>query len=163
MSTRNQPISETDLLAKGWKPDGKGAFVWDKLAAVANNAAKAMDQLHKTPMLTKIPKQRPQGLVAIENVLKASRIAFESEMKFHPTREWRFDITIPSLQCAVEYEGIFSEKSRHTGMKGYTEDSNKYNAAQLLGWTVLRYTAKNYKNFIDDLKQLLCQVQQHSK
>lgn len=145
MSSRNAPISEMDLRAKGWKPSPDGSYVYDKSTA---------PKIDNTP-LTEIPKEVPVGLRAIENVLKACQIPFEKEVKFHHSREWRFDIAVPSLMLCVEYEGIFSKKSRHTNVKGYTEDATKYNAAQLLGWKVLRYTAKNYKDFVTDIKLII--------
>ena len=65
------------------------------------------------------------------------------EFAFHPTRRWRFDLAIPEKKIAVEYEGLFALKSRHTTPKGYTADCDKYNEAQSLGWTVIRVTALN--------------------
>ena len=81
--------------------------------------------------------------------------AYVEELEFHPNRKFRFDWAIPDLMIAIEYEGIFSKKSGHTTISGYTKDCEKYNSAQLLGWKVLRYTAKNYKNLHQDLKNLL--------
>jgi hypothetical protein len=66
-----------------------------------------------------------------------------NEFKFHPTRKWRFDCAIPALKIAIEYEGIMGASSRHTRVKGYTGDTDKYNEAALLGWIVLRFTAMN--------------------
>lgn len=143
--SKNIPILSTDLEANGYADNGAGVFTFVGRGKVAK----------QPEILTSIPKERPQGLVSIENVLRASRIEFEREYQFHPERKWKFDLVVNSLKIAIEYEGIFSEKSRHTGVKGYTEDANKYNAAQLLGWKVLRYTAMNYKHFIDDLKTIL--------
>lgn len=100
-------------------------------------------------------KERPEGLLAIERVLRVANIPFINEHKFSKKRRFRFDIAIPKLMLAIEYEGIFSEKSRHTNVKGYTEDATKYNLAQSEGWTVKRYTAMNYKNFLEDLKTIL--------
>src|SRR5207342_352062 len=84
--------------------------------------------------------ERPEGLLAIERVLKVAGIEFIKEHKFSVTtkRRFRFDIAIPSRKLAIEYEGIFGGKSRHTGVKGYTEDTTKYNLAHAEGWTVLR-------------------------
>ena len=87
-------------------------------------------------------------------VLKLMGLDYSREHMFHPKRKWRFDYAIPSKKIAIEYEGIVSDKSRHTNIKGYTEDSNKYNEAQKLGWKVLRYTAMNYKNITNDLMEL---------
>lgn len=77
------------------------------------------------------------------------------ELEFDEERKFRFDWAIPSLMIAIEYEGLFSEKSGHTTMLGYTKDCQKYNLATINGWKVLRYTALNYKNFEPDLKKLL--------
>lgn len=90
----------------------------------------------------------------MEMVLKLMGLDYQTEHTFHPTRKWRFDFAIPSRKIAIEYEGIVADKSRHTNIKGYTEDSNKYNEAQKLGWKVLRYTALNYKNMTNDLMEL---------
>lgn len=90
----------------------------------------------------------------IRIMLQLARIHFVEEHKFHPTRRWRFDFAIPERMIAIEYEGIFSEKSGHTTHKGYIKDTEKYNEAAKLGWTVLRYTAKTYKEVIDDINEL---------
>lgn len=76
---------------------------------------------------------------------------YEEELVFHPVRKWRFDWAIPELKIAIEYEGLMSKKSRHTTIKGYTEDTIKYNEASKLGWRVLRYTAITYQSLHEDL------------
>lgn len=77
------------------------------------------------------------------------------EYQFHPERKWRFDYCFPAIKVAIEYEGVFSEQSRHTNKVGYSKDAEKYNASQQLGWTVLRYTAMNGENVINDLNKIL--------
>ena len=89
----------------------------------------------------------------IEMVLKHGGYDYVKELKFHPSRKWRFDFAIESLRIAIEYEGIMSEKSRHTTITGMSRDCDKYNAAQLLGWKVLRFTAINYKNLASILME----------
>lgn len=79
-------------------------------------------------------------------------LKLKREYKFHYARAWRFDWAIPALKIAIEYEGIFSEKSRHTTHSGFTGDTDKYNDAQGLGWTVYRYTAMNYESLTSDLQ-----------
>ena len=86
-------------------------------------------------------------------VLKHGGYNYVKELKFHPKRKWRFDFAIESLRIAIEYEGIMSEKSRHTTITGMSADCDKYNAAQLLGWKVLRFTAINYKNLASILME----------
>ena len=42
---------------------------------------------------------------------------------------------------ALEIEGVHrSRTTRHLTITGYRNDCIKYNAAQVLGWVVLRYT-----------------------
>jgi hypothetical protein len=77
------------------------------------------------------------------------------EYRFHEKRKWRFDFAFPEQNIAIEYEGLMSEKSGHTTLKGFTGDTEKYNEAARLGWKVLRYTVLTYKNVIQDLKKLI--------
>ena len=67
---------------------------------------------------------------------------FEREYQFHPTRKWRFDFAWPDSKCmlAVECEGGTWTGGRHTTGSGFEADCEKYNAAALAGWRVLRYT-----------------------
>jgi len=69
-------------------------------------------------------------------------------------RKWRFDWAISSLKIGIEFEGLMSEKSRHTTIKGFSGDTQKYNAAQELGYIVLRYTVLNYKDLLTDLDRI---------
>ena len=65
----------------------------------------------------------------------------EREYRFDTVRRWRFDFAWPSLKLAVECEGgTWMKKSRHTSGAGFEKDCEKYNAAALQGWKVLRFT-----------------------
>lgn len=88
-----------------------------------------------------------------------NNLQLEEEYKFHELRKWRFDFAIRSLKIAIEYEGIFSEQSRHTNKIGYSKDSTKYREALKLGWKVLRYDAITYQNLKTDLLTLWQQKQ----
>lgn len=77
-----------------------------------------------------------------------------AEYRFCPARKFRADWYIPSLNALVEYEGIFSAKARHTSVTGYSADCEKYNLASIMGYRVLRYTAKNYAQVTADLDEL---------
>lgn len=77
------------------------------------------------------------------------------EYQFNKSRRFRADWFIEDLNLCLEYEGIFSEKSRHTTFEGYSRDAEKYNLMAQDGLAVLRYTAKNYKTMIDDLENYL--------
>lgn len=80
-------------------------------------------------------------------------LVHEEDYRFHTERKWEFDWAIPAMMTAIEYEGLFSDKSRHTTAKGYTGDAQKYNAAASLGWRVLRFTALNYKELLTELNK----------
>lgn len=70
-----------------------------------------------------------------------------SEHRFHSSRMWRFDLAWPRLKVAFEKEGMApGAKSRHTTLAGYAGDCEKYNEAQLLGWLVIRATAKQIES-----------------
>lgn len=104
---------------------------------------------------TKSTKARDKTLADLDLTLKLAGIAFEKEFKFHPVRRFRFDRAIPKHMIAIEWEGIFSRKSGHTTALGYTSNTEKYNLAHSMGWTVLRYTALNKHQMIDDVRNLL--------
>lgn len=95
---------------------------------------------------------------SINDILVIIGHPFVCEYKFHDTRHWRFDYAIPSKRIAFEYEGIYGKgKSRHTTVKGYRNDCEKYNEAALYGWTVLRFTNDMLKDgtAIDAIERVL--------
>ena len=84
-------------------------------------------------------------------------ITITPEFKFCKDRKFRADFMLEKdgKLVLVEYEGIFgSNKSRHTGVKGFTTDTEKYNLASKLGFQLLRYTAKNYKDITKDVCEI---------
>lgn len=120
-----------------------------------------IDEQIKTPM-KKIPKvsKCSVGKDTIELLLQEFKklgliSGYVQELKFDDLRRYRFDWAIPDLKLAIEYEGLNSEKSRHTTKEGYTGDCEKYNLAVINGWKVLRYTALNYSDFAEDIKLFL--------
>lgn len=56
-------------------------------------------------------------------------------------RDWRLDLAWPDLHLAVEADGGIWVGGRHVRGKGFEDDHRKINAAILLGWRVLRFTA----------------------
>jgi len=89
--------------------------------------------------------------------LKAVKLTFEIEYRFHETRRWRFDVAFPDDLIAIECEGTtFYGKNANGSMKlgrhqtaiGFERDCEKYNAAAELGWRVFRYTDKQIKSGI---------------
>lgn len=82
----------------------------------------------------------------VELIFMALMVEPVREMKFLPERKFRFDWAFPPMKLAVEYEGIVSEKSRHTSILGYTRDAEKYSLAAIEGWCVVRVTALMLEN-----------------
>lgn len=68
------------------------------------------------------------------------------EHRFAPPRRWRFDVAFPHKMLAVEIEGGAWVNGRHTRGAGFIKDMEKYNAATLLGWRLLRYTPEQVKS-----------------
>lgn len=68
------------------------------------------------------------------------------ELKFHPTRKWRFDFAWPERWLAVEIDGGTWVNGRHNRPQGMKADAEKMNAAVLAGWRVLRFTREHVKS-----------------
>ncbi|SUU42810.1 Uncharacterised protein [Acinetobacter baumannii] len=78
--------------------------------------------------------------------LRACKISFEQEYKFHPTRKWRADISLTGTKILVEVEGGIWSGGRHTRGKGYLGDMEKYNEAAAMGYKVLRFSTEQVKS-----------------
>jgi len=91
----------------------------------------------------------------ILKLLNSTIPGWQREYRFHPKRKWRFDYAHPELMIAVETEGGVWVQGRHIRGKGYINDMEKYNAAQLLGWKVLRYTPQQTDKMINDITELV--------
>jgi very-short-patch-repair endonuclease len=76
----------------------------------------------------------------LEFQLKAVGLRPEREFRFCPYRRWRADFAFPAERVLVECEGGHWTNGRHVRGKGYERDMEKYNAAQELGFSVLRYS-----------------------
>lgn len=87
------------------------------------------------------------------------------EYQFHATRKWRFDFAWPDHKLAVEIEGGTFKRGggRHNRALGHHADCDKYNAAAIAGWCVLRYTSKHLQTnpvkVIEEIKNLLSKIE----
>lgn len=106
-----------------------------------------------------MPKTKAAFKMALEYLCKDYGLPLFHEQMFHGKRKWRFDFLIPwvdingkSSPLALEYEGLISDKSGHTTIRGFTDNTDKYREAALAGIIVLRYTALNYTQATNDLK-----------
>ena len=80
--------------------------------------------------------------------LDALKIEYVQEFKFHPERKWKADFRIEGYPILVEVEGGVLSGGRHTRGKGYSADCEKYSAAAILGWVVIRGTTEQVKKGI---------------
>ena len=78
--------------------------------------------------------------------LKTLKIEFEQEFEFHPKRKWRADFHLVGKKILVEVEGAIWSGGRHTRGKGYIGDMEKYNAATMMGFQVLRFSTEQVKS-----------------
>ncbi len=77
--------------------------------------------------------------------LKTLKIEFEQEFEFHPKRKWRADFHLVGKKILVEVEGGIWSRGRHTRGKGYIGDMEKYNAATMMGFQVIRFSTDQVK------------------
>lgn len=110
----------------------------------------------KKPKIVKVSVEKNTIELYLKQMVQSGTIeSYEAEYQFTKKRKFRFDWFIPCLNLALEYEGIMSDKSRHTTITGYTGDINKYNLALTLGFKVLRYNALNYQNAYSDIEKII--------
>lgn len=103
------------------------------------------------PVAKKASPQKDWIALNLQYWCNEQSVTLEEELQFSQERKFRFDWAIPALMIAIEYEGIYSAKSRHTTNIGFNRDVEKYNLAAQLGWRVIRFTANNYKTLITEL------------
>ena len=79
--------------------------------------------------------------IVVEGVLGSKGLPMpEFEYRFDSVRRWRFDLAWPARMVALEVEGGVWTGGRHSRGVGMIRDMEKYNAATLAGWRVLRVT-----------------------
>ena len=84
--------------------------------------------------------------VKLARELKTLKIEFEQEFEFHPKRKWRADFHLVGKKILVEVEGAIWSGGRHTRGKGYIGDMEKYNAATMMGFQVIRFSTDQVKS-----------------
>lgn len=104
---------------------------------------------------------------ALEQIILAGLPEPEREYKFHPVRQWRADFAWPNQMLLLEIEGgIWLSTTQEHG-KGHAHperfeaDVQKYNAATLSGWRLLRATAKTIRDgqMLADLQQFFSGIE----
>lgn len=79
-----------------------------------------------------------------EQQLSLVGIQVESEFYFARPRKWRSDFRVVGTKILIEFEGgLFKKRAAgHSSVSGILRDVEKYNAAAIAGWTVIRITPK---------------------
>lgn len=72
----------------------------------------------------------------------------EPEYEFYSNRGWKIDFVHLATSIAIEVEGgtWLPGGGRHNRPEGYSNDCQKYNRAQLLGWRLFRFTSDMLTN-----------------
>ncbi|NIE95629.1 DUF559 domain-containing protein [Acinetobacter sp. Tr-809] len=112
----------------------------------------------KTTPRVKPKQQEPsEGELILMRDLRALGIGFEHEYKFHQTRKWQADFLISNTKILIEVEGGIWSQGRHTRGTGYIGDMEKYNAAAILGFQVLRFSTQQVKSglAVQQIEQLV--------
>lgn len=109
----------------------------------------------KSKKPNKALQTEPKAVHFIKKALQGAGISYETEYYFAKPRMFRFDIAVPEMMLAIEYEGLAYKKTGHTTSEGYTKNCEKYNLAASKGWRLYRYTFKNYRDFESDLKTII--------
>lgn len=91
-------------------------------------------------------------------IAKEIPLGLEFEYRFDKVRRWRFDICYPEYKLACEIEGGIWQNGRHNRGTGFIKDMEKYNAAVLQGWHILRYAPNQITEFIDDVNKFISEV-----
>lgn len=88
------------------------------------------------------------------------------EFKFaFPERKWAFDFAWVRQRVALEVEGGVWTQGRHTRGSGFVKDMEKYNAAAVRGWRVVRVTPQSLCSVetLDMLKSLLREAKRNDR
>jgi len=66
----------------------------------------------------------------------------EAEVRFHPTRKWRFDWAWADQKLALEIDGGVWVRGAHGRGTGIVRDQEKGREAAALGWRIIRCQPK---------------------
>ena len=114
--------------------------------SVAEYRSKFPIKKGKKRRVVKGQRVQSEGEVILARDLRALKIGFEQEYKFHAERNWRADFLITGTKILVEVEGGIWSGGRHTRGKGFIADMEKYNAAAVMGFKVLRFSTEQVKS-----------------
>ena len=133
----------TSVPQESWSP---------RIPAFVPSCKRSIEQEKKDASLRKEIAIAPSKLEAefARQVKDADLPPPQREYKFDKKtgRQWRFDFAWPDKfgGVAVECEGGIFNGGRHVHPSGFLNDCEKYAAAQLQGWIVLRVASPHLKS-----------------
>lgn len=85
------------------------------------------------------------------------------EFVFHPERRWRADFAHIESRTLIEIEGgiYINGGGRHNRAAGFIADADKYLAAFLAGWSVVRLTEKQIT--AANIERLIRHISEHQQ
>ena len=94
------------------------------------------------PNLTRKKNQIWENLLAFHLRTHGLDKYFKREVRWHPTRQWRFDFADSKNKVAIEVQGgTFAKgKQGHNWGPQIMKDHEKYNQAQFHGWVIFQFT-----------------------
>lgn len=135
---------------------------WSEAAVKKLSTNKMTNYANKNAL--KICKQFPDYVGIMEQYIESSlKVECVREYKFLADRRFRFDLAIPKMQIAIEFEGGVWSNGRHVRGRGYVNDVKKYNLATMHGWKLLRYTVEDTKkdnwelSVVEEVRKLIKQ------
>ncbi len=122
-------------------------------------------------MATKVPRAKSKLEATLALQIKAEKLPTPgTNVQLVPGRRWAYDFVWLPQKIIVEVEGgtrpfyqwqngkkVLVNQGRHTTAKGFEDDCEKYNAMEVLGWMLLRYTSAMVKSgkAIEQIKRVL--------
>ena len=88
-----------------------------------------------------MPQSELEDIMA-QAIEDAGLPAPQRQYRFHVTRKWRFDFAWPAQRLAVEVDGGQFVMGRHGRGGALNAESEKLEAALLLGWRVYKVPTK---------------------
>lgn len=138
-----------------------GSF--EQMTAAEFRASLNLPPAGKTEVTNKVPRQQNKSKekLALDKLIRDYcanwNFTVQAEFIFHPVRKWRLDWYVPEVKVGIEFQGLDlghakNLKNGHQTAVGRTNDCQKANQAQILGITILQYTALNdqWKEFAED-------------
>jgi very-short-patch-repair endonuclease len=80
------------------------------------------------------------GCLLMEKFLRELGLIFEREFHFCRDRRWKADFHIPKHRLLIEVHGSVYTQGGHTRGKGFEDDREKMNTAQMMGYKVLEFS-----------------------